>query len=35
LRKALIKGAETDPIRTVRVAGYSLNEQFEKASSDE
>lgn len=35
LRKALIKGAETDPIRTVRGAGYSLNEQFEKASSDE
>jgi two-component system phosphate regulon response regulator PhoB len=35
LRKALIEGAETDPIRTVRGAGYSLNELFEKASSDE
>jgi two-component system phosphate regulon response regulator PhoB len=25
LRKALVKGAETDPIRTVRSAGYSLD----------
>jgi two-component system phosphate regulon response regulator PhoB len=28
LRKALIEGAESDPIRTVRGAGYSLNEQY-------
>jgi two-component system, OmpR family, phosphate regulon response regulator PhoB len=35
LRKALIDGAERDPIRTVRGTGYSLNEQFENAGSDE
>ena len=28
LRKALSRGRETDPIRTVRGAGYSFNEQF-------
>jgi two-component system, OmpR family, phosphate regulon response regulator PhoB len=32
LRKALSRGRETDPIRTVRGAGYSFNEQFAKAS---
>jgi two-component system phosphate regulon response regulator PhoB len=30
LRKALIAGSESDPIRTVRGAGYSLNEQLGK-----
>jgi two-component system, OmpR family, phosphate regulon response regulator PhoB len=30
LRKALSRGRETDPIRTVRGAGYSFNEQFAK-----
>ena len=28
LRKALVRGDEKDPIRTVRAAGYSLDEQF-------
>jgi two-component system, OmpR family, phosphate regulon response regulator PhoB len=28
LRKALSRGRETDPIRTVRGAGYSFNERF-------
>jgi two-component system, OmpR family, phosphate regulon response regulator PhoB len=28
LRKALSRGSETDPIRTVRGAGYSFNERF-------
>ena len=32
LRKALSRGRETDPIRTVRGAGYSFNEQFAKSS---
>jgi two-component system, OmpR family, phosphate regulon response regulator PhoB len=32
LRKALSRGREADPIRTVRGAGYSFNEQFAKAS---
>jgi two-component system, OmpR family, phosphate regulon response regulator PhoB len=32
LRKALSRGREIDPIRTVRGAGYSFNEQFAKAS---
>jgi two-component system phosphate regulon response regulator PhoB len=30
LRKALSRGRESDPIRTVRGAGYSFNEQFAK-----
>jgi two-component system phosphate regulon response regulator PhoB len=28
LRKALSRGRETDPIRTVRGSGYSFNERF-------
>jgi two-component system, OmpR family, phosphate regulon response regulator PhoB len=32
LRKALSRGREADPIRTVRGAGYSFNEQFAKKS---
>ncbi|HEX5778198.1 MAG TPA: DNA-binding response regulator, partial [Xanthobacteraceae bacterium] len=32
LRKALSRGREIDPIRTVRGSGYSFNEQFAKAS---
>jgi two-component system phosphate regulon response regulator PhoB len=28
LRKALIRGREKDPIRTVRGAGYSFDETF-------
>src|SRR5262245_8687098 len=32
LRKALIRGDESDPIRTVRGSGYSLDEKFGKAS---
>jgi len=32
LRKSLSRGREIDPIRTVRGAGYSFNEQFAKAS---
>jgi two-component system phosphate regulon response regulator PhoB len=28
LRKALIRGREKDPIRTVRGSGYSLDETF-------
>jgi two-component system phosphate regulon response regulator PhoB len=32
LRKALNRGHATDPIRTVRGAGYSLNDRFGKAS---
>jgi two-component system, OmpR family, phosphate regulon response regulator PhoB len=35
LRKALIEGAESDPIRTVRGAGYSLNERFGTTSANE
>jgi two-component system phosphate regulon response regulator PhoB len=31
LRKALNRGHETDPIRTVRGAGYSLDDRFGKA----
>ncbi|MCC6947392.1 MAG: phosphate regulon transcriptional regulator PhoB [Bradyrhizobiaceae bacterium] len=32
LRKALSRGREPDPIRTVRGAGYSFNERFAEAS---
>jgi two-component system phosphate regulon response regulator PhoB len=32
LRKALNRGHTTDPIRTVRGAGYSLDDRFGKAS---
>jgi two-component system phosphate regulon response regulator PhoB len=32
LRKALSRGEEPDPIRTVRGAGYSFNERFAEAS---
>ena len=32
LRKALSRGRETDPIRTVRGAGYSFNERFAEVS---
>jgi two-component system phosphate regulon response regulator PhoB len=32
LRKAVSRGDETDPIRTVRGAGYSFNERFAEAS---
>jgi two-component system, OmpR family, phosphate regulon response regulator PhoB len=32
LRKALNRGYETDPIRTVRGAGYALDDRFGKAS---
>jgi two-component system phosphate regulon response regulator PhoB len=32
LRKALSRGRESDPIRTVRGAGYSFNERFAEAS---
>lgn len=32
LRKALSRGKETDPIRTVRGAGYSFDETFSKQS---
>lgn len=31
LRKALIRGKEVDPIRTVRGAGYAIGERFEKS----
>jgi two-component system phosphate regulon response regulator PhoB len=31
LRKALSRGRENDPIRTVRGAGYSFNERFVSA----
>jgi two-component system phosphate regulon response regulator PhoB len=31
LRKALSRGREIDPIRTVRGAGYSFNERFAEA----
>ena len=31
LRKALNRGSETDPIRTVRGAGYALDDRFGKA----
>ena len=30
LRKALVRGREEDPIRTVRGAGYSFDETFGK-----
>ena len=33
LRKALIAGGESDPIRTVRGAGYSLDDQFARANA--
>jgi two-component system phosphate regulon response regulator PhoB len=32
LRKALSRGREADPIRTVRGSGYSFNERFAEAS---
>jgi two-component system phosphate regulon response regulator PhoB len=32
LRKALNRGRETDPIRTVRGAGYALDDRFGKAA---
>lgn len=32
LRKALNRGRETDPIRTVRGSGYSIDDRFGKAS---
>ena len=32
LRKALSRGRETDPIRTVRGSGYSFNERFAEVS---
>src|SRR5947209_5415935 len=32
LRKALNRGHDTDPIRTVRGAGYALDDRFGKAS---
>jgi two-component system, OmpR family, phosphate regulon response regulator PhoB len=32
LRRALNQGHETDPIRTVRGAGYALNDRFEHAA---
>jgi two-component system phosphate regulon response regulator PhoB len=32
LRKALIRGREADPIRTVRGSGYALDEQLRKSS---
>ena len=31
LRKALVRGREADPIRTVRGAGYAFDEQFARA----
>jgi two-component system, OmpR family, phosphate regulon response regulator PhoB len=34
LRRALNRGHETDPIRTVRGAGYALNDRFEHAAGD-
>jgi two-component system phosphate regulon response regulator PhoB len=33
LRKALIAGGENDPIRTVRGAGYSIDDQFGRATA--
>jgi two-component system phosphate regulon response regulator PhoB len=33
LRKALNRGQETDPIRTVRGAGYALDDRFGKSAS--
>ena len=33
LRKAINRGRERDPIRTVRGAGYALDEQFTAARS--
>jgi DNA-binding response OmpR family regulator len=32
LRKALNRGCATDPIRTVRGAGYALNDRFVKTA---
>ena len=32
LRKALNRGRETDPIRTVRGAGYALDDRFGKVA---
>ena len=32
LRKALNRGHETDPIRTVRGAGYALDDRFGKVA---
>ena len=34
LRKALNRGRETDPIRTVRGSGYSLDERFGKTTAE-
>jgi two-component system, OmpR family, phosphate regulon response regulator PhoB len=34
LRRALNRDRETDPIRTVRGAGYALNDRFEHAGGD-
>jgi two-component system phosphate regulon response regulator PhoB len=34
LRRALNRDHETDPIRTVRGAGYALNDRFEHAAGD-
>ena len=34
LRQALNRGREIDPIRTVRGAGYALNDHFEHAAED-
>ena len=33
LRKAINRGDDADPIRTVRGAGYALDDRFAKASS--
>jgi two-component system phosphate regulon response regulator PhoB len=33
LRKALVRGSEPDPIRTVRGAGYALDDRFGKDAS--
>jgi len=33
LRKLLNEGAEIDPIRTVRGAGYALDDRFAKATA--
>ena len=34
LRQALNRGREIDPIRTVRGAGYALNDRFEHGAED-
>jgi two-component system phosphate regulon response regulator PhoB len=33
LRKALIRGHEADPIRTVRGAGYALDDRFGRSAA--